>query len=87
MATISVRVDDDLKERAETIFNGIGLSAAAATSVFYHQVVNYGRIPFELISEPSDTEYLNSIPEMANSIVKGMKTPKSKLHAESELPW
>ncbi|MDR0951025.1 MAG: type II toxin-antitoxin system RelB/DinJ family antitoxin [Candidatus Ancillula sp.] len=87
MATISVRVDDELKDSVERVFAGIGLSAAAATSVFYHQVVNYGRIPFELISTPSDTEYLSSIPHMEKSIVDGMKVPASKLHSESELPW
>ncbi|MDR1452588.1 MAG: type II toxin-antitoxin system RelB/DinJ family antitoxin [Candidatus Margulisbacteria bacterium] len=86
MATISVRVDDTVKEKAQKIFENIGLSVASATNLFYHQVVNYGKIPFEPIAQ-NDTDYLQNIPQMEQSIIKGLSTPKKKLFKESKLKW
>jgi DNA-damage-inducible protein J len=48
MASINIRIEDALKEKAEYIFSELGLSISAATTMFYKQVVRYGGIPFEL---------------------------------------
>ncbi|GBR72972.1 antitoxin RelB [Candidatus Termititenax aidoneus] len=86
MATVSVRVDDSVKKKAQQIFENIGLTVASATVLFYHQVINYGKIPFEPIAQ-NDTEYLTSIPNLEQSIVQGLNAPKKKLHKESSLKW
>jgi len=48
MANVNIRVDDAVKQQAETIFSELGLSMSAATSIFYRQVIRTGEIPFEL---------------------------------------
>ena len=48
MTNISISVDDDLKQRAETIFQELGFDMATATTVFLKQVIRVGGMPFEL---------------------------------------
>jgi len=52
MANVNIRVDDKLKQDAESVFSALGLSMSAATNVFYKQVVRHGGIPFELRIDP-----------------------------------
>lgn len=52
MAQISLRVDDDVKRRAEKIFDEIGLSMSTAINIFLKTVVRENRIPFELSADP-----------------------------------
>ena len=51
---ISIRVDEDVKKDAESVFARLGLSLSAATNVFYRQAVRTQSIPFPLIA--GDTE-------------------------------
>ena len=48
MATVSVRIDDDLKRDAESVFSDIGLSLSAAITVYFKQVVRERAVPFAL---------------------------------------
>jgi DNA-damage-inducible protein J len=52
MANLNIRVDDTLKEQAETVLDYIGLSLSAATTIFLKQVVHSKGIPFELRADP-----------------------------------
>lgn len=52
MANLNIRVDDSLKQQAETILNDIGMSLSTATTVFLKQVIRYNGIPFELRADP-----------------------------------
>lgn len=52
MANLNIRVNDDLKMQAETIFSELGLSLSAATTIFLKQVVKYKGIPFDLRLDP-----------------------------------
>ena len=47
-AMIRARVDPDLKQDAESVFNALGLSATQAITLFYQQVKWYRGLPFEL---------------------------------------
>lgn len=47
-STISVRIDKELKEQAESIFKELGISVSTAFTLFYKQVVLNNGIPFEL---------------------------------------
>jgi addiction module RelB/DinJ family antitoxin len=53
-ATIRARVDPTLKERAEATFAEVGLSASAAITLFYSQVVRHGGLPFAVRAAPID---------------------------------
>lgn len=52
MAQISLRVDDDVKRRAEKTLDDIGLSMSAAINIFLKTVARENRIPFELSADP-----------------------------------
>ena len=48
LSTINVRIEPNVKKKAEKIFHTIGLSTAEAIRLFYKQVCLQQRIPFEL---------------------------------------
>ena len=52
MANLQVRVDDDLKAKADSLFASIGLDTSSAVRVFLKQSVMRGCIPFELQGDP-----------------------------------
>ncbi|MCL2338322.1 MAG: type II toxin-antitoxin system RelB/DinJ family antitoxin [Firmicutes bacterium] len=53
MSTTSVtfRIDEHLKERAENLFNEMGLNMTTALNAFIKAVVREGKMPFELVSD------------------------------------
>ena len=54
MATTSVtiRMDEGLKKRVETLFNDMGLNMTTAFTMFAKAVVRQGKIPFEIATDP-----------------------------------
>lgn len=49
---ITVRIDENLKNDAQKLFNDIGISMSSAINVFLKQCVKEGKIPFELAGKP-----------------------------------
>jgi len=47
-ATINARIEPEVKERAESIFAAIGISASEAISMFYRQVAFRKGLPFDV---------------------------------------
>ncbi|MCB9150899.1 MAG: type II toxin-antitoxin system RelB/DinJ family antitoxin [Caldilineaceae bacterium] len=45
-ATISVRVDEELKSEAEQVFGLLGLTSSQAITIFYRQVALQRGLPF-----------------------------------------
>ena len=50
MATtnLNIRVDEDLKKRAEQLFADLGLHMSSAITIFLRSSVDYNGIPFEI---------------------------------------
>lgn len=48
MSTIQVRVDDDLKSKADALFKELGTDTTSAIRMFLTQAVAYGGIPFKI---------------------------------------
>lgn len=48
---ISIRVDKDIKDQADALFDELGLSLTSAINVFLRQAVRRRKIPFEIESE------------------------------------
>ena len=46
--SLTIRIDEDLKRDAESLFNRIGLNMSSAINVFFRQAVGAQAIPFEL---------------------------------------
>jgi DNA-damage-inducible protein J len=47
-ASISFRIDADIKDRADKLFQEMGLNMTTAFNVFLRQSIREGRIPFEI---------------------------------------
>lgn len=45
---ISIRMDSDLKARADTLFSELGMNLTTAFNIFVRQSIREGRIPFEI---------------------------------------
>jgi DNA-damage-inducible protein J len=58
MATtsITIRMDEDLKRQAETLFDEIGMNMTTAFTVFVKTAVRQQKIPFELAVDPFYSE-------------------------------
>ncbi len=76
MAQISLRVDDDVKRRAEKTFDAIGLSMSTAINVFLKTVARENRIPFELSADPF---YSESNMKYLEKVVRDINSGKAKL--------
>ncbi|MCL2647248.1 MAG: type II toxin-antitoxin system RelB/DinJ family antitoxin [Phycisphaerales bacterium] len=45
---LNIRIDRELKKRAEFFFNELGLNMSSAFNIFVRQSLREGKIPFEL---------------------------------------
>ena len=45
---LNIRIDRDLKERAEAFFADLGLNMTTAFNIFVRQSLKQGKIPFEI---------------------------------------
>ena len=68
MATINIRVDENLKNNSEKIFNELGLGMTAALTIFLKAVVRHNGLPFSL--EIPNDETLKAFDEV-NQISSG----------------
>ena len=50
-ANINIRVDSDIKNKAQDLFSDLGLDMTSAINIFLRQAIRKNGIPFELISE------------------------------------
>ena len=47
-ATVTARIQPDVKQAAESVFSHLGLTASQAITLFYRQVELQGGLPFEV---------------------------------------
>ena len=77
MAQISLRVDDDIKRKAERTFDDIGLSMSTAINIFLKAVVRENRISFELSADPFySNENIAELERRISDIQSGKSTLK-----------
>ena len=87
MAQINIRIDDDLKNRADELFSELGLNMSTAVNIFIRQTVRQGGIPFDITvkSDPfysvTNQEYLMQVIEKYDL---GKSTPIRKTITELE---
>ena len=48
MAQINIRIDDDLKDKAELFLSELGFTFSSAFNVFIRQAIRERRIPFDI---------------------------------------
>ena len=64
MANINVRIESDVKNKAEEVFRKIGITPSAAINLFYTQVIRTNSIPFELKADIPNKTTLKAINEI-----------------------
>ena len=45
---VTIRLDRDVKEQAEMMFNDLGMNLSTAFNIFARQALRQGKIPFEI---------------------------------------
>ena len=63
MTNITIRIDDDVKKDAESLFDKLGFSISGAINVFFRQAIREQAIPFPIraaTAEEKYNEYFNS---------------------------
>ena len=60
-ANVNVRIQEDIKGRAEQILETIGVSRATAIDMFYRQIILHNGIPFQ-VSIPKAVPIRSSLP-------------------------
>ena len=53
---LNVRVDKDIKEQADQLFNELGMNMTTAINLFLRQSIRHQGIPFELSNAPLKEE-------------------------------
>ena len=79
MATINIRIDENIKNKAIKTFAGMGLDVSSAVKLFLHQVILEQRIPFEIrtingYTKAEEDEMLREVSQVKEDI----RTGKSK---------
>ena len=56
MATINIRVDENIKKQANLLFEELGLDMSTVLNLFLRHAVYYGGIPFEIRKQNAATQ-------------------------------
>jgi DNA-damage-inducible protein J len=76
-ASINARIEPDVKEKAESIFAALGLSASDAIGLFYRQVAFRRGLPFDVyVPNATTIAALEELERGAGEILRG---PTSQL--------
>ncbi len=77
MAQVNFRIDDAVKEKAESVCAAMGLTMSSAISIFLTKVANEKRIPFEVAIDPFySEENMAELERRIQNIRLGKKTLK-----------
>ena len=69
---LSIRMDKNLKEQADSLFSELGMNMTTALNIFVRQSVRQGKIPFEIkLNSPNDETLaaIREIEEMRSGLI------------------
>jgi len=82
---VTIRLDREIKEQAETMFNNFGMNLSTAFNIFARQALRQGKIPFEIhdpfYSEKNQAELRRRIADIESG--KNL-TPHELIEIEDE---
>ena len=61
---LSIRMDKELKEQAESLFSELGMNMTTAFNIFVRQSVRQGKIPFEITLNKPNPETIAALREI-----------------------
>ena len=74
-ATVRARIQPELKEHVETVFQRLGLNATQAITLFYKQVELRGGLPFDVVIPTSTTKQTFESTDSEHDLVIQTSTP------------
>ena len=81
MANVNIRIDENIKRKAEEVFTKLGLTPTTAIILFYNQVIRTNGIPFELkVDVPNQTtiDAIKEVEDMENGEIEAKTYKDSK---------
>ena len=86
MATLQIRIDDGLKERADILFSGLGLDTSTAVRIFINAALESDGIPFPVKHNKASNELLEAIEDTRHrrNLSKPYKTAEEAVKAMVE---
>jgi len=57
MTNVSIRLDENIKQDAENLFEELGISFSSAVNIFLRQAIRERAIPFQIQAKTSDERY------------------------------
>ena len=76
ISNVSFRIDSDLKNQAETLFQNLGLNMTTAFNMFLRQSVREGRIPFDVTMNVPNSDTIETMIES----LKLLNNPNTKYY-------
>ena len=76
MATITIRVDDEVKKEAGALFDDLGLDLSTAINIFLRKSIARDGLPFSVEREKPNAETLAAIAE-GEKIINDIRAGKS----------
>ena len=77
MTQVNFRIDDDVKESAESALKAMGLTMSAAITMFLTKVGRERRIPFEITADPFySSENMTELERRIHSVRTGQSLLK-----------
>lgn len=58
MATLQIRIDDDLKKEADSLFSSLGLDTSTAVRIFLNASLEHNGLPFPVTHKKRKSESL-----------------------------
>ena len=75
--TITIQMDEELKQQAEVIFADMGLNMTTAFTIFTKAVVRQNKIPFEICADPF---YSEENQRHLNKAIADLEAGKGQIH-------
>lgn len=63
---LNIRLDSEIKKKAQKIFADLGLDTTTAINIFLRQVIRTNGLPFEVKADSPNQETLEAIDEIEN---------------------
>ncbi|QVJ96483.1 type II toxin-antitoxin system RelB/DinJ family antitoxin [Mycoplasma mycoides subsp. capri] len=66
--SLSIKIDKDLKQQAETIFKELGLTTTQAITLFFKATIKQNHLPFELEFNEETLQAIKEAEELLNTL-------------------
>ena len=74
MTSITVRIDDNIKQEAEILFEKLGMNMSGAINVFFRQAIREQAIPFTIKAKTAEEKYKEYFtPQTVEGILNSIK--------------